>query len=151
MTATIDPYLQGKLPDYNDPVVLPKSHTTVEDFCNRLHKGIIKQFKYALVWGTSTKHRPQKVGKDHVLEDEDIVQLVSHSRGGACTATAHSKVLCNFCVSAVLQRKGRDCASFEQARAMYCHAWHRCQTTSTPDPLPFASGTSPGSLQPCQQ
>eukprot|EP00891_Asterochloris_glomerata_P000250 jgi/Astpho2/250/Aster-02146 len=66
---------KGKLPDYNDPVVLPKSHTTVEDFCNRLHKGIIKQFKYALVWGTSTKHRPQKVGKDHVLEDEDIVQL----------------------------------------------------------------------------
>ncbi len=59
-------------------MVLPKSHTTVEDFCNRLHKGIIKQFKYALVWGTSTKHRPQKVGKDHVLEDEDIVQLVSN-------------------------------------------------------------------------
>lgn len=34
------------------------------------------QLKYALVWGTSTKHKPQKVGKDHVLQDEDIVQIV---------------------------------------------------------------------------
>jgi ribosome-interacting GTPase 1 len=48
----------------------------VEDFCNRIHKGIIKQFKYALVWGTSVKHRPQKVGKEHILQDEDIVQIV---------------------------------------------------------------------------
>ncbi|KAK9817662.1 hypothetical protein WJX72_000315 [[Myrmecia] bisecta] len=67
---------KGKLPDYNDPVILPGGRSTIEDFCNRLHKGIIKQFKYALVWGTSCKHRPQKVGKEHVLNDEDIVQLV---------------------------------------------------------------------------
>lgn len=30
----------------------------------------------ALVWGTSVKHNPQKVGKDHVLNDEDVVQVV---------------------------------------------------------------------------
>lgn len=29
---------KGKLPDYNDPVVLPKDRNTVEDFCNRIHK-----------------------------------------------------------------------------------------------------------------
>lgn len=28
------------------------------------------------MWGTSAKHKGQKVGKDHVLEDEDIVQVV---------------------------------------------------------------------------
>ncbi|KAK9906385.1 hypothetical protein WJX75_000934 [Coccomyxa subellipsoidea] len=67
---------KGRLPDYNDPVVVPSSRNTVEDFCNRIHKGIAKQFKYALVWGTSVKHRPQKVGKDHRLQDEDIVQIV---------------------------------------------------------------------------
>ncbi len=33
-------------------------------------------FSSALVWGTSVKHVPQKVGKDHVLEDEDVVQIV---------------------------------------------------------------------------
>lgn len=67
---------KGKLPDYNEPVVLQRGRCTVEDFCNRLHRSLIKQFKYALVWGASVKHRPQKVGKDHVLVDEDIVQIV---------------------------------------------------------------------------
>ena len=43
-------------------MVCPRERASVEDFCNRIHKGIIKQFKYALVWGTSVKHRPQKVG-----------------------------------------------------------------------------------------
>ena len=32
--------------------------------------------KYAWVWGASVKHNPQKVGKEHVLVDEDIVQIV---------------------------------------------------------------------------
>ena len=35
-----------------------------------------KRPQYAHVWGSSAKHRPQKVGKDHVLQDEDIVQIV---------------------------------------------------------------------------
>ena len=30
----------------------------------------------ALVWGSSVKHNPQKVGKEHVLNDEDVVQIV---------------------------------------------------------------------------
>jgi uncharacterized protein len=30
----------------------------------------------ALVWGASAKHNPQKVGKEHQLADEDIVQIV---------------------------------------------------------------------------
>lgn len=55
----------------------PRSgHSTVEDFCNKIHKTMIKQFKFGLVWGASAKHRPQRVGKDHVLVDEDIVQVV---------------------------------------------------------------------------
>lgn len=62
--------------DYNEPVVLPRKFCTVEDFCNRIHKLLIKNFKYALVWGMSAKHRPQRVGKEHQLEDEDVVQLV---------------------------------------------------------------------------
>ena len=30
----------------------------------------------ALVWGSSVKHNPQKVGKEHVLNDEDVIQIV---------------------------------------------------------------------------
>ncbi|KIZ00672.1 GTP-binding protein [Monoraphidium neglectum] len=67
---------KGKLPDFNEPVVLRRTQCSIEGFCNKLHKTMIKQLKYALVWGTSAKHRPQKVGKDHVLTDEDIVQII---------------------------------------------------------------------------
>lgn len=67
---------KGILPDYNDPVVMYHHKCTVADFCNKIHKSILDNFKYALVWGSSVKHRPQKVGKEHVLEDEDIIQIV---------------------------------------------------------------------------
>ncbi|WVQ82654.1 hypothetical protein IAT38_004786 [Cryptococcus sp. DSM 104549] len=65
---------RGQQPDYSSPVVLQRGKCTVEDFCNAIHKEIVKQFRNAMVWGTSAKHsRGQKVGLDHVLEDEDII------------------------------------------------------------------------------
>lgn len=67
---------KGQLPDYNAPVVMKIGKTTVEDFCIKIHKSILKDLKYALVWGSSVKHQPQKVGRDHILNDEDVVQLV---------------------------------------------------------------------------
>ncbi len=67
---------KGQIPDYTAPVILQREHRSTADFCNRIHKGILKHLKYAWVWGASVKHQPQRVGKDHELEDEDIVQLV---------------------------------------------------------------------------
>lgn len=67
---------KGQLPDYTAPVVLRNSRRTIEDFCNSIHKGIMNQFKCALVWGSSVKHNPQRVGKDHLLSDEDVVQII---------------------------------------------------------------------------
>jgi len=67
---------KGQIPDYNSPVVLSRNYSTIEQFCVRIHKALLSQFKYALVWGTSVKHNPQKVGKEHVLNDEDVVQIV---------------------------------------------------------------------------
>eukprot|EP00963_Diacronema_lutheri_P008712 scaffold772_cov339-Pavlova_lutheri.AAC.8 len=66
---------KGQLPDSEEPVVLAKD-ATVEQFCKKIHKGLIKDLKFALVWGTSVKHIPQKVGKDHVLHDQDVIQIV---------------------------------------------------------------------------
>jgi len=37
---------------------------------------MIRTFKHALVWGLSVKHNPQKAGKEHCLQDEDVVQIV---------------------------------------------------------------------------
>ncbi|RWS08585.1 GTP-binding protein 128up-like protein, partial [Leptotrombidium deliense] len=67
---------KGQLPDYEAPVILTQDKLTVEDFCNKLHRSIMREFKYSLVWGSSVKHNPQKVGKDHLLNDEDVVQVV---------------------------------------------------------------------------
>lgn len=67
---------KGQLPDYSSPVILKRGSCSVEDFCMSIHKAILKDFKNALIWGSSVKHNPQKVGKEHVLEDEDVVQIV---------------------------------------------------------------------------
>ncbi|CAE6429778.1 unnamed protein product [Rhizoctonia solani] len=68
---------RGLAPDYDTPVVLRRGKSSVEDFCNSIHKEIAKQMKYAIVWGSSAKHsRGQKVGLEHVLEDEDVVTIV---------------------------------------------------------------------------
>lgn len=63
---------KGQIPDYDAPVII-KRDSTIADFCNNIHKGLLKEFKHAQVWGTSAKHNPQIVGKDHVLDDEDVV------------------------------------------------------------------------------
>lgn len=67
---------KGQVPDYTAPVVLHAQSPTIEDFCNRLHKQMLSQLKYAWVWGSSVRHQPQKCGKDHILQDEDVVQIV---------------------------------------------------------------------------
>jgi len=67
---------KGRMPDYEEPVILHASRNpTIEEFCNRLHKSLISEFAHAFVWGKSAKHQPQRCGKDHVLADEDIVQI----------------------------------------------------------------------------
>jgi len=67
---------KGEEVDYDEPVILHFDKRTVQDFCRKIHKDILEEFKNALVWGKSAKHDAQTVGKDHILEDEDIVQIV---------------------------------------------------------------------------
>mmetsp|Transcript_49629 Transcript_49629/g.124783 ORF Transcript_49629/g.124783 Transcript_49629/m.124783 type:complete len:368 (-) Transcript_49629:74-1177(-) len=63
------------IPDYDSPVVLKKG-SSVSDFCRSVHKDLLKDFKFAIVWGSSVKHNGQRCGLDHILEDGDIVQIV---------------------------------------------------------------------------
>eukprot|EP00294_Goniomonas_avonlea_P014035 CAMPEP_0114558752 /NCGR_PEP_ID=MMETSP0114-20121206/10553_1 /TAXON_ID=31324 /ORGANISM="Goniomonas sp, Strain m" /LENGTH=368 /DNA_ID=CAMNT_0001744171 /DNA_START=17 /DNA_END=1123 /DNA_ORIENTATION=+ len=67
---------KGQIPDYNEPVVLRTKKNSVEDFCIKIHKQLVKQFKHGLVWGSSVKHNPQKCGLTHRLADEDVIQIV---------------------------------------------------------------------------
>jgi len=56
---------KGLFPDYEEPVVLPKKNSDMKGFCMRIHRNLLKEFKYGLVWGMSVKHNPQKCGKEH--------------------------------------------------------------------------------------
>jgi len=67
---------KGQIPDYTAPVILPADKNSMEEFCQRIHRGLLAQFKVALVWGNSVKHNPQRCGKDHRLSDEDVVQII---------------------------------------------------------------------------
>ena len=65
--------MPGKDPDRDDPVILPIGGT-VEDFAESIHKDFRKDLKHARIWGSS-KFDGQKVTRDFVLQDEDIVEL----------------------------------------------------------------------------
>nr|XP_023916659.1 developmentally-regulated G-protein 2-like [Quercus suber] len=69
---------QGQQPDFSDPVALSANRggCTVEDFCNHEHRSWVKEVKYVLVWGISARHYPQHCGLSHLLQDEDVVQIV---------------------------------------------------------------------------
>ncbi|MEE6497802.1 hypothetical protein FKM82_002863 [Ascaphus truei] len=62
-------------PDFSDAIILRKG-ASVEHVCHRVHRTLASQFKYALVWGTSTKYSPQRVGLSHNMEHEDVIQIV---------------------------------------------------------------------------
>lgn len=68
----------GHKPDFSEPVVCTQDRggTTMEAMCKQIHHQLTKEFKYALVWGVSAKHSPQRVGLTHQLADEDVVQIV---------------------------------------------------------------------------
>ncbi|HIE27542.1 TPA: GTP-binding protein [Candidatus Poribacteria bacterium] len=58
------------------PIVLPIG-STVEDLARSIHKDLATQVKSAKIEGSSAKFPRQKVGQRHVLEDKDIVTLLS--------------------------------------------------------------------------
>lgn len=40
---------KGQLPDYSSPVVLKEGKSSIEDFCDKLHRNIIREFKMWVV------------------------------------------------------------------------------------------------------
>ncbi|XP_005750237.1 developmentally-regulated GTP-binding protein 2 [Pundamilia nyererei] len=66
---------RGERPDFNDAIIMRRG-ASVEHVCHRIHRTLASQFKYALVWGTSTKYSPQRVGLTHIMEHEDVIQIV---------------------------------------------------------------------------
>jgi hypothetical protein len=64
----------GKEPDYSAPFVIHKG-ATLEEFAAQVHKDFEENLKSARIWGTSADFEGQMVSRDHVLQDEDVVEL----------------------------------------------------------------------------
>ncbi len=64
----------GKKPDLSAPFVLELG-CNVQEFAGQVHKDFFEQLKLARVWGSSAMHEGQMVGRDHVLQDGDVVEL----------------------------------------------------------------------------
>ena len=70
---------KGSPPDLEEPVVLSeiRKGTSVKSLCANISSEMLRDFNYALVWGTSAKHAPQRCGINHSLEEKDVVQVVA--------------------------------------------------------------------------
>jgi uncharacterized protein len=67
---------KGVQPDFSEALIV-RNNATVEDVCDRVHRSLKESFKYALVWGKSAVHVPQRVGLSHVVKDEDVISIVT--------------------------------------------------------------------------
>ena len=63
----------GSEADLSQPFVV-KVGTTIEELAGKIHKDFYDQLKSARIWGSGS-FDGQLVGRDHVLEDGDIVEL----------------------------------------------------------------------------
>lgn len=68
---------KGGETDYKEPLIARRG-STILDICNKLHRDLKKDFRFALVWGKSVKFGGQRVGLSHILEDEDVLTIVKN-------------------------------------------------------------------------
>ena len=66
---------KGGETDFKEPLIA-REGDTVEDICNKLHRRMKKEFRYGLVWGKSVKFGGQRVGLNHILQDEDVLTII---------------------------------------------------------------------------
>ena len=67
---------RGEEADMKEPLIL-KNGSNVLDVCNKLHRRMKDDLRYAQVWGRSVKFGGQKVGGGHKLMDEDVLTLIT--------------------------------------------------------------------------
>ncbi|MFH1409562.1 MAG: GTP-binding protein [Nanoarchaeota archaeon] len=64
----------GKRADRKEPLII-QSPATIQDICRKLHHDFVKKFRYARVWGKSSKFPGQRFKLPHTMIDEDVLEL----------------------------------------------------------------------------
>ncbi len=57
-----------------EPFIL-KAGSSVADLAKRIHSSLLENYKYARVWGPSSKYPGERVGPSHILMDRDVVEI----------------------------------------------------------------------------
>ena len=60
----------------DEPVAL-EDGSTVADVADSIHHDLAAKFEGARVWGPSARFEGQRVGRDHVVQDGDVVEILS--------------------------------------------------------------------------
>eukprot|EP00929_Paragymnodinium_shiwhaense_P039548 TRINITY_DN20762_c0_g1_i1.p1 TRINITY_DN20762_c0_g1~~TRINITY_DN20762_c0_g1_i1.p1 ORF type:complete len:414 (+),score=123.44 TRINITY_DN20762_c0_g1_i1:137-1378(+) len=75
---------KGMFPDFADPLVMTTQRgnktSSVENAVCMLHKSLLEEFRAASVWGSSVRSSPQVCGLNHLLHDEDVMQIIKMSQ-----------------------------------------------------------------------
>ena len=66
---------KGIDPDFGAAIIVRRD-ATIETVCDQIHRSVKETFRYALVWGASARHVPQRVGLGHAVADEDVVSVI---------------------------------------------------------------------------
>ena len=64
--------------DYKEPMIMRRG-CTIQDVCNKIHRSMVREFRFSYVWGKSAKFGGQKVGLDHKLIDEDVLTIIKRT------------------------------------------------------------------------
>lgn len=67
---------KGAEADYEEPMIV-RNGSLILDICNKVHRNLKDEFRYAQVWGSSVKFPGQRVGINHRLMDSDVLTLIS--------------------------------------------------------------------------
>lgn len=67
---------KGGPTDYDEPLIA-RDGDTIEDVCNKIHRHMVREFRYAMVWGKSAKYGGQRVGLGHILQDGDVLTIIA--------------------------------------------------------------------------
>jgi len=62
--------------DFKEPMIV-RNGSSVLEVCDKVHRRIKDEFRYAQIWGKSVKFGGQKVGLTHKLMDEDVLTLIT--------------------------------------------------------------------------
>lgn len=75
MTGLIRVYLRSNGSTSEEPLALPEG-ATVADVADSVHHDLGETFSGARIWGSSARFDGQRVGREHIVQDADTVEIL---------------------------------------------------------------------------